>query len=138
MGRFLHLIDRGTKSGRGIVELCQQYQIASHNYPKISIAALFIQVIKNLKGICCLTKWMREGQGRFLHFIDRDTNDLPLLDCVWKFEEELCQQNGQCQIASPGYPGIYPPNTRCRFHVAASSKDVQIKLTFTRFNLPQA
>ena len=59
------------------------------------------------------------------------------LDCVWKFEEELCQQNGQCQIASPGYPGIYPPNTRCRFHLQSSSKGAQIKVTFTRFNLPQ-
>lgn len=59
-------------------------------------------------------------------------------DCSWKFEESRCRHYGgnACQIASPGYPGIYSPNKRCSYHVEASSKDVQIRLTFTRFNLP--
>jgi len=61
-------------------------------------------------------------------------------DCSWKFEESRCRHYGggpnACQIASPGYPGIYSPNKRCSFHVEASSKDVRIQVTFTRFNLP--
>eukprot|EP00093_Oithona_nana_P013342 13342.XXX_253715_241698_1 [CDS] Oithona nana genome sequencing. len=73
--------------------------------------------------------------------LDKEGDRINLLyfeDCVWKFEENVCQQNGGgvCQIASPGYPGIYPPNQRCRYHIQASSKDVQTRLTFTHFNLP--
>lgn len=57
-------------------------------------------------------------------------------DCDWKFEESSCQDRTTCQIASPGFPGIYPANTKCTYLVVASSRDVEISVTFTHFNLP--
>lgn len=63
--------------------------------------------------------------------------DLVLTECDWRFEEQHCQSepNG-CQMASPGYPGIYPPNRRCRYLIETSLRKSQIKITFKNINLP--
>ena len=59
------------------------------------------------------------------------------LGCDWRFEERHCQSEpGGCQLATPGFPGIYPPNKRCRYLIEANSKNTQIKLTFKNVNLP--
>ena len=70
------------------------------------------------------------------------TNDpifLLFQDCDWIFDEETCADDGvgnsKCQIASPGFPGVYPPQRRCRylFNINTGSS---IRLNFTHFNLP--
>lgn len=67
----------------------------------------------------------------FLYFFAAD-------GCDWIFEEDACKKRkGGCQIASPSYPGIYPPNSRCWYRIRASSgKDSQVRLTFNQFQLP--
>lgn len=42
---------------------------------------------------------------------------------------ERCHDH-QCIFSSPGYPGIYPPNTDCFYHVTSSDDDVAIQLSF--------
>ncbi|XP_059096393.1 uncharacterized protein LOC131890919 [Tigriopus californicus] len=67
-------------------------------------------------------------------------------DCTWLFEEESCQKDEsslpnrfrlpECQLASPAYPGVYPPNRRCQYLIRRGQKSSFIRLTFTHFNLP--
>jgi hypothetical protein len=57
-------------------------------------------------------------------------------DCDWIFEEKTCVDDGnRCQIASPGYPGVYPPRRKCRY-LFKMNKGSTIRLNFTHFNLP--
>ena len=34
-------------------------------------------------------------------------------ECDWLVPVDQCF--GYCRVVSPGFPGIYPPNTRCRY-----------------------
>ena len=57
-------------------------------------------------------------------------------DCDWIFDEETCVDDGnRCQIASPGYPGVYPPRRKCRY-LFKMKKGSSVRLNFTHFNLP--
>ena len=57
-------------------------------------------------------------------------------DCDWIFDEDTCVGDGNsCHIASPGYPGIYPPHRRCRYLININ-KGSSIRLNFLDFNLP--
>ena len=67
-------------------------------------------------------------------------------DCNWLFDEDTCteeeengnpdQKGAKCQLASPSYPGIYPPRRRCQYLIHKSNDKTSIRLTFTKFNLP--
>ncbi|XP_011494413.1 PREDICTED: uncharacterized protein LOC105359497 [Ceratosolen solmsi marchali] len=54
-------------------------------------------------------------------------------DCDWVYEENQCHRG--CVLASPGYPGLYPPNSRCRFLITANST-VSINISFTAVLMP--
>ncbi|XP_017786083.1 PREDICTED: uncharacterized protein LOC108569152 [Nicrophorus vespilloides] len=57
-------------------------------------------------------------------------------DCDWLYQDS-CEKQGQCVLASPGYPGIYPPNRQCRYHIrTGSSERTHVKITFTSLLLP--
>ncbi|XP_017762965.1 PREDICTED: uncharacterized protein LOC108552808 [Eufriesea mexicana] len=54
-------------------------------------------------------------------------------ECDWVYEDTECH-NG-CVLASPGYPGLYPPNIRCRYLITAGPR-MSIAINFTAVLLP--
>nr|CAH0110272.1 unnamed protein product [Daphnia galeata] len=60
--------------------------------------------------------------------------------CDWHYQQSDCVKEGRynnsCRMASPGYPGLYPPNRMCRFHVALQSPFQPLTLHFTSVQLP--
>ena len=50
-----------------------------------------------------------------------------LIECDWLIPIETC--HGWCHMVTPGYPGIYPPNTRCRYLLTNFDDErVEVKL----------
>ncbi|EFX74381.1 hypothetical protein DAPPUDRAFT_251905 [Daphnia pulex] len=60
--------------------------------------------------------------------------------CDWHYQQSDCLKEGRynntCRMASPGYPGLYPPNRTCRYHVALQSPFQPLTLHFTSVQLP--
>ncbi|XP_033212301.1 uncharacterized protein LOC117169901 [Belonocnema kinseyi] len=54
-------------------------------------------------------------------------------ECDWVYEDMDCPRD--CVLASPGYPGVYAPNTRCRYLIT-SSRQVSIAINFTAVLMP--
>ncbi|XP_046619142.1 uncharacterized protein LOC124304671 [Neodiprion virginianus] len=54
-------------------------------------------------------------------------------ECDWVYEDTDCRK--ECVLASPGYPGVYAPNTRCRYLVT-SGPHVAVTIKFTAVLLP--
>ncbi|XP_014255384.2 uncharacterized protein LOC106669972 [Cimex lectularius] len=69
-------------------------------------------------------------------FRPRGGKSLDGTECDWMFQESACKGN-ICQFSSPGYPGVYPPNRRCLYHIAGSSHSM-IKLIFKALSLPHS
>ncbi|XP_023248428.1 uncharacterized protein LOC106647468 [Copidosoma floridanum] len=63
----------------------------------------------------------------------RGGRQLPDTECDWIYEEHQCHRG--CVLASPGYPGLYPPNSRCRYLIT-SNRTVTINISFTAVLMP--
>ncbi|XP_039276510.1 uncharacterized protein LOC111054673 isoform X1 [Nilaparvata lugens] len=59
-------------------------------------------------------------------------------DCDWLYQDFLCREPGSCKLASPGFPGIYAPRRRCRYHVTISSMHTWVRLKFLSLYLPHS
>ncbi|XP_076237121.1 uncharacterized protein LOC143180943 [Calliopsis andreniformis] len=54
-------------------------------------------------------------------------------ECDWVYEDTDCHDG--CVLASPGYPGLYPPNVRCRYLITSGPR-MSIAINFTAVLLP--
>lgn len=66
-----------------------------------------------------------------LGFQPRGGMRLQNTDCDWLYQDFACQAAGECVLASPGYPGIYPPHRQCKYHITTGSENVLVRITFT-------
>ncbi|KAL3290264.1 hypothetical protein HHI36_023614 [Cryptolaemus montrouzieri] len=61
-------------------------------------------------------------------------------DCDWLYQDFACNKSIlagiPCILASPGYPGIYPPHRQCKYHITTSNENVLVKISFTALSLP--
>lgn len=62
-------------------------------------------------------------------------------DCDWLYQDFACnkteQSGSSCILASPGYPGVYPPNRQCKYHITSNAPNVvHVRITFIVLSLP--
>nr|XP_053629085.1 uncharacterized protein LOC128686269 [Cherax quadricarinatus] len=55
--------------------------------------------------------------------------------CDWVYQDVHCTMRGECQVTSPGFPGIYPAHARCRYLIVMSSPDTAGNITFVTMDL---
>ncbi|XP_028178180.1 uncharacterized protein LOC114365738 [Ostrinia furnacalis] len=70
-------------------------------------------------------------------FHPRGGSRIPHTDCDWMYQDVSCRAPGSCVLASPGYPGLYPPHRRCRYLFATNSVNTRVKIIFTSILLPR-
>ncbi|CAH0727426.1 unnamed protein product, partial [Brenthis ino] len=70
-------------------------------------------------------------------FHPRGGSRIPQTDCDWLYQDVSCRGAGSCVLASPGYPGLYPPHRRCRYLFATNSVHTRVKIIFTSILLPK-
>ncbi|XP_052759011.1 uncharacterized protein LOC113518546 [Galleria mellonella] len=70
-------------------------------------------------------------------FHPRGGSRIPHTDCDWLYQDVSCRGAGSCVLASPGYPGLYPPHRRCRYLFATNSVNTRVKIIFTSILLPR-
>ncbi|XP_069359141.1 uncharacterized protein [Maniola hyperantus] len=70
-------------------------------------------------------------------FHPRGGSRIPHTDCDWLYQDVSCRGSGTCVLASPGYPGLYPPHRRCRYLFATNSVHTRVKIIFTSIMLPR-
>ncbi|XP_015839318.2 uncharacterized protein LOC658825 [Tribolium castaneum] len=62
-------------------------------------------------------------------------------DCDWLYQDFACNKSEQggdpCVLASPSYPGVYPPHRQCKYHITTSNENIQVRISFTALLLPQ-
>lgn len=57
--------------------------------------------------------------------------------CDWLYQDVACRTSATpCVLASPGYPGVYPPARLCNYHVTTSSMSTRVRLVLTSLLLP--
>jgi len=59
-------------------------------------------------------------------------------DCDWNYQQTEClgKYNNSCSMATPGYPGLYPPSRTCRYRIALHSPFLPLTLRFESVHLP--
>ncbi|XP_012351083.1 uncharacterized protein LOC100871724 isoform X2 [Apis florea] len=55
-------------------------------------------------------------------------------ECDWVYKDTDCLDG--CVLASPGYPGLYPPNIRCLYSITSGPR-MSIAINFTAVLLPE-
>ena len=96
-------------------------------------------LVQQVHLFCCVLKHLTtSAQAQTL--IDYMHSLARALDCDWHYQQADClagaKYNNTCRMASPGYPGLYPPNRKCRYHVAIQSPFQPLTLQFTSVQLP--
>ncbi|XP_014367057.1 uncharacterized protein LOC106717659 [Papilio machaon] len=69
-------------------------------------------------------------------FHPRGGSRIPHTDCDWLYQDISCRGAGTCVLASPGYPGLYPPHRRCRYLFATNSVHTRVRIIFSSILLP--
>ncbi|RZC42856.1 uncharacterized protein BDFB_000663, partial [Asbolus verrucosus] len=63
-------------------------------------------------------------------------------DCDWLYQDFACNKSeqgpGPCVLASPSYPGVYPPHRQCKYHITTSNENIQVRISFTALLLPHS
>jgi len=59
-------------------------------------------------------------------------------DCDWSYQQSDCtgKYNNSCSLATPGYPGLYPPDRTCHYRIALQSPFQPLTLQFQSVHLP--
>ncbi|KAG1655679.1 Bone morphogenetic protein 1 [Nymphon striatum] len=83
----------------------------------------------------------------FFNFPSKDENTVGIrqkggdyiqfTDCDWVFHDHTCMTHQSCLMTSPGYPGIYPSNRRCKYLITTSAPFTRIKVGFLSISLPE-
>lgn len=67
-----------------------------------------------------------------------------IADCDWLYQDTACNKSvgyskglGSCVLASPSYPGLYPPYRQCKYRIRTTGEGVLVKITFVSLLLPQ-
>lgn len=88
--------------------------------------------LKNIRGknyVSVHVKIKREKNRNF----DLLTSPVSVAECDSVYEDTDCHDG--CVLASPGYPGLYPPNIRCRYLITSGPR-ISIAINFTAVLLP--
>ncbi|KAG1682501.1 Bone morphogenetic protein 1 [Nymphon striatum] len=73
----------------------------------------------------------------FFTSLDNDDMASPKRYCDWVFHDHTCMTHQSCLMTSPGYPGIYPSNRRCKYLITTSAPFTRIKVGFLSISLPE-
>lgn len=81
------------------------------------------------------------GPASQLAYQPRGGTRLHSTDCDWLYQDFSCGSRAvgeqpSCVMASPGYPGAYPPNRVCNYYVTTSSMSTRVRFVFHGLLLP--
>ena len=80
--------------------------------------------------ICCLLSVLELESESYNRQIVHDMKLSSSQVCYWTIALEDCKDRF-CDVMSPGYPGIYPPNMECQYHIFTDDVTSTLQLTFS-------
>ncbi|KAK7789091.1 hypothetical protein R5R35_012776 [Gryllus longicercus] len=141
-GGFLQLVDGQEPSPRaGDVQICggnERYAPPVVLFADRGPASLIFQIGESTlrSQFLAYYSFTPSGGGGAVGFQARGGRRIDLTECDWLYQDFLCREPGSCVLASPGYPGLYPPNRQCKYHITTSSIQTQVHISFTSLLLP--